>query len=155
MATPDQIPCSPLLETDGIIYFPRLCDKVRLMGKGTLHPDFHANLGAGYDRWTCEFLGVSYDDLKTQILSGATDQEALAWARQNGNPRTEVETTWWLAYMKTRGFRDDLAQRLAERKKEAPHTDRDDILTFMDYIEADEGRLTGTEADLPTSPLSP
>ena len=31
-------------------------------------------------------------------------------------------------------------ERLAERKKETPHTDRDDILTFMDYIEVDEGR---------------
>jgi cytochrome P450 len=47
---------------------------------------------------------------------------------------------WFLAYMKNRGFRDDLSKRLAERKKEDPKTDRDDILSFMDYIEVDEGR---------------
>ena len=33
-----------------------------------------------------------------------------------------------------------MSQRLAERKKEDPKTDHDDIITFMDYIEVDEGR---------------
>ena len=43
--------------------------------------------------------------------------------------------------MSTRGFRDDLAERLAQRKEESGFGHRDDILTFMDYIDADEGRM--------------
>jgi hypothetical protein len=43
--------------------------------------------------------------------------------------------------MKTRGFRDDLAERLAQRKAESGFQDRADIVTFMDYIDADEGRI--------------
>jgi hypothetical protein len=117
-----------------------MLDKIRLMDAGKLHPDLHQNLGRGMDLWLCQFLGVDYEELKSKVLSGASDQEALAWAREHGLSRTDYELAWFTAYMKTRGFRDDLSERLAERKKEAPHTDREDVLTFMDYIEADEGR---------------
>ncbi len=133
------LPRSPRDEIDDLIYFPRLCEKARLMETGTLHPDFHGNLGLGMDLWICQFLGVDYQDLKAQILAGASDEDALAWAREHGIQRPDYEQAWFNAYMNTRGFRDDLSERLAIRKKEAPHTDRDDILTFMDYIEVDEG----------------
>ncbi|MDB4506814.1 DUF5069 domain-containing protein [Akkermansiaceae bacterium] len=134
------LPRSARDEISGIIYLPRLCDKVRLMSAGTLHPDFHGNLGLGMDLWTCQFLGVAYEDLKAQILAGATDEDALAWARENGITRPDYELAWFHSYMSNRGFRDDMSQRLAERKKESPATDRDDIQSFMDYIEVDEGR---------------
>lgn len=133
---------------DGLIYFPRLCDKIRKRNADTLHPEFHTNLGLGMDLWTCQFLGVNYQDLKREVLAGATDEQALTWARENGITRPDYEKAWFTAYIKTRGFRDNLAKPLAERKKEDPRTDRDDIITFMDYIEVDEGR------DLqPTFPL--
>ena len=35
----------------------------------------------------------------------------------------------------------ELRQRLAERKAEAGMADRDDIQCFVDFIDADEGRL--------------
>lgn len=133
-------PCSARLELGGIVYLPRLFDKIRLMHAGTLHPDFHGNLGLGMDLWTCQFLGVDYNDLKAQILAGATDEEALAWARENGITRPDFELAWFTAYITKRGFRDEMSERLAQRKKEAPETDREDIQTFMDYIEVDEGR---------------
>jgi hypothetical protein len=134
------LPRSARDEIGGVIYLPRLCDKVRLMHGGTLHPEFHGNLGLGMDLWVCQFLGVAYEDLKNQILAGATDEDALAWARENGITRPDYELAWFTSYISNRGFRDDMSQRLAERKKEEPKTDRDDILTFMDYIEVDEGR---------------
>lgn len=135
-----EMPRSPRDELDGIIYLPRLCDKIRKHHAGTLHPEFHTNLGLGMDLWTCQFLGVDYNDLKAQVIAGATDEDALIWARENGVTRPDYEKAWFLAYMKNRGFRDDLSKRLGERKKENPDTDRDGILSFMDYIEVDEGR---------------
>jgi len=140
MTNGTEFPISARDEIEGIIYLPRLCDKVRKMHAGTLHPDFHGNLGIGMDLWTCQFLGVDYNDLKAQILAGATDEQALAWARENGITRPDYETAWFNSYISNRGFRDDMSARLAERKKEDPKTDRDDILTFMDYIEVDEDR---------------
>ena len=134
------LPRSARDEIGGVIYLPRLCDKVRLIHAGTLHPDFHGNLGLGLDLWVCHFLGVAYEDLKAQILAGATDEDAFAWARDNGITRPDYELAWFTSYITNRGLRDDMSQRLAERKKEDPKTDRDDIITFMDYIEVDEGR---------------
>jgi len=135
------IPRSPRDELDGLIYFPRLCDKVRRMAAGTLREDFHANLGRGMDLWTCQFLGVDYDQLAERVRDGASDEDALGWAREHGCRRPDHEIAWWTAYMSTRGFRDDLAERLAQRKEESGFGHRDDILTFMDYIDADEGRM--------------
>ena len=135
-----ETPRSPRYELEGIIYFPRLCDKIRKHHADTLHPEFLTNLGLGMDLWTCQFLGVDYHDLEREILAGATDEQALTWARKHGITRPDYEKAWFTAYLKTRGFRDDLSKRLAKRKKEDPRTDRDDILTFMDYIEVDEGR---------------
>lgn len=134
-------PCSPKLEIDGLIYFPRLCDKIRLQAAGKLGEDYHANLGGGMDLWICQFLGVDYSKLADLIKNGASDTEALTWARNNGLQRPDYELAWWNAYMRTRGFRDDLSERLASRIQESGFGDRDDILTFMDYIDADEGRL--------------
>ncbi len=127
-------------EIDGLVYFPRMLDKIRLMAANKLHPDLHQNLGKGMDQWTCQFFGIQYESLKQEVLSGATDEEILSWAKTQGVTRSEYELSWFNAYLKTRGFRDDLSDRLAERKKEQPHTNREDILTFMDYIEVDEGR---------------
>ncbi len=140
MSDATALPRSARDEIEGIIYLPRLFDKIRLMSAGTLHPDFQANLGIGMDLWTCQFLGVAYEDLKAQILAGATDVDALAWARENGLTRPDFELAWFNSYIRNRGFRDDMSTRLAERKKETPKTDRDDIQSFMDYIEIDEDR---------------
>ena len=137
----ESIPCSPRLETDGVLYFPRLCDKIRLHQAGELHPGYHANLGSGMDLWTCQFLGVGYDSLAEIVKGGASDDEAMTWCRANGTQRADHEAQWWRCYMLTRGFRDDLSERLAQRIKESGFQDRTDILTFMDYIDADEGRL--------------
>lgn len=137
----NRYPCSPKKEIDGLIYFPRLCDKIRLHSDGKLGEDYHANLGGGMDLWICQFLGVDYDELAKIVLGGADDSEALAWARKSGVQRPDFEFAWWNAYMRTRGFRDNLSEKLASRIEESGFGGRNDILTFMDYIDADEGRI--------------
>ncbi|MDB6077466.1 MAG: hypothetical protein JWO82_1213 [Akkermansiaceae bacterium] len=136
-----QQPRSPKDEIDGIIHFPRLCDKTRLHAAGKLHPDYQGNLGCAMDLWLCQFLGVDYEELKRQILSGLSDEEALAWARAHGVDRTATEAGWWHSYMRNRGFRDDLSEKLALRKAESGLENREDIVTFMDYIDADDALI--------------
>lgn len=131
-------PCSPRKEIDGLVYFSRLAEKARLHHNGDLHPDLRDNLGKGMDLWTCQFLGVTYDDLQKIIITGASDQDALAWVRKNGTPRDQNETAWWNSFMRNRGYRDDFSEKLAARRLEKPQTDRPDIQTFFDYLEADE-----------------
>lgn len=136
----DTFPCSPREKLDGIIYLPRMLDKIRQMHAGTLHPDLHANLGKAMDLWACQFLGVEYNDLKAQVLAGATNEDTLVWARENGITRPHFELAWFNSYVRNFGCGDNMSERLEERKKEAPHTDRADIHNFVDYIDVDEGR---------------
>ena len=136
----DQFPASPKIELDGLPYVVRMCDKIRMMAAGTLHEDLHANLGIAMDAWTCQFLGVSYAALKGAVLDGKSDGEVLAWARQEGVERPEHERDWWVAFMRSVGFRDRLAGRLQERIAESGLEGRDDIVTMFDYIDADEAR---------------
>lgn len=135
------VPRSPRDEIEGLVYFRRLCDKVRLHVAGKLDPGYHPNLGKAMDQWSCEFFGVDYGALAEQIQGGASDEEALAWCREHGLARTEQEVDWWNSYMRNRGFRDDFSERLVFRKEEAGFQDRDEILSFFDFIDADEGRL--------------
>jgi hypothetical protein len=136
-----ETPRSPRDEIEGLPYFPRLCHKVRLHAAGKLHPQYHSNLGSGMDLWTCQFLGVDYAALAEEVRGGAGDEEALAWARSRGRTRADCEIAWWKSFIRTRGFRDDLAERLVLRKAESGFQDRADIQTFFDYIDADEGRM--------------
>jgi len=136
----DQFPCSPKDEIDGLVYFPRLCSKVRLFAEGTLHPDLHANLGRAMDLWACQFLGVEYDALAEVIKAGASDEDALAWARKQGSERPEHERDWWNSYMRNTGYRDFLSDKLLARIVESGLTGDTNIQTMFDYIDADEGR---------------
>ena len=96
-AVSDSFPCSPYDEIDGVVYFPRMCDKIRLHAQGRLTADYHANLGRGMDLWTCQFFGIEYEELAKRVRQGATDAEALAWARESGIKRPEFEFAWWNA----------------------------------------------------------
>ncbi len=42
--------------------------------------------------------------------------------------------------MRKRGWNDESSGRLVTRKRESGLEDRDDVQTFFDYIDADEGR---------------
>jgi gluconokinase len=46
----------------------------------------------------------------------------------------------WNDFMRKRGWKDDAAERLAQRCLEAGFEARTDIHTMFDYIDADEGR---------------
>ncbi len=140
MSTGQKIPCSPKLQIDGVVYFPRMCDKMRLFAAGELHADYHANLGKAMDLWTCQFLSVDYEALKAQVLAGLTDEQALQWCYENGAKPADCVRDWWLSYMRNCGYRDGLSEKLVMRKNDAGLGERDDIQSFFDFIDAEEGR---------------
>src|SRR5256886_12541925 len=57
--------------TRGMMYFPRMLDKIRLHADGELHEDYHKNLGAvkAADGVCCNFLRVHYRDLRERVRS--------------------------------------------------------------------------------------
>ena len=131
---------SPREEVEGLVYFGRMLDKLRLEQAGKLPADYLKNLGKGFDGACCDFLGVSYPKLRDRLKQGGSDRDLFHWCQTHGLKRDTQERAIWSAYLSKRGWRDDLADRLAFRKKEAGWETRDEIQTFFDYIDADEGR---------------
>ena len=71
----------------GMLYFPRMLDKIRLFAGGELRPDFHANLGKGADGRCADFLRVDFAALKDRAALAA------AIARQSASDETSALTT--------------------------------------------------------------
>lgn len=131
---------SPREEVEGVMYFGRMVDKLRLEQAGRLPKEYHENMGRGFDAACCDFLGVSYSEFRERVRQGGSDRELLHWCQSRGKPRDAADRSMWNAFLSKRGWRDDLADRLVFRKKEAGWENRNEIQTFFDYIDADEGR---------------
>jgi hypothetical protein len=136
-------PKSPKEMTKGMMYFPRMLDKIRLHARGELPEDYHKNLGAvkAADGACCNFLRVHYRDLRERVLQGGTDEEILEWCFEKGRPLNEGDMRIWNAFNSKLGWNDFATPTLEELMQKHKITDRDDIQTISDMIDFDEGRL--------------
>jgi gluconokinase len=87
------------------------------------------------------FLRINYDQLVERVKRGAKDEETLQWCFDQGRRPDENDVYVWNEFMRKRGWNDEVSEILARRKKEAGMTDRLDIQTSFQFIDADEGRL--------------
>lgn len=138
---PATLPCSPLDETCGLKYFPRMLGKIRLHAQGRLWEDLHGNLGKGSDAACTGFLHVSYDELKARVLQGGSDEDLLRWCEEKGGRAlNDTDKLVWNCYVTKLGWNDHITAILAKRKAEGGLGGRDDIQTITHYIDVDEGR---------------
>jgi hypothetical protein len=139
-----QYPKSPKEVVGGMMYFPRMLDKIRLHAKGELGTDYHRNLGRSQaaDGVCCKFLGIDHAELTSRVLEGGTDEEILEWCYQNGRRPLEVDLTLWNTFASKLGWRDFASETLERAKKEHGIEHRTDIMTIPDLIDFDEGRIS-------------
>ena len=74
------------------------------------------------------------------MKEGGRDEEILDWCFARGRRPSDREIHVWNEYMRKRAWNDELAERLAQRKKEAGMAERSEIRTMFNFIDADEGR---------------
>ena len=132
---------SPHLKTGGLVYFARMLDKIRAMAKGELPAEYRANLGRGFDANCCHFLRVDYEKLVERVKQGGSDEEILHWCFDHGRHPSDEDTFVWNEFLRKRGWNDEVSEMVVRRKAEAGMTDRSDIQTSFQFIDADEGRL--------------
>ena len=132
---------SPSEKVGGLFYFVRMLDKIRLHAKGELLSDYHANLGKGFDEKCVRFLRVNYDELAERVKKGGTNEEILQWCFSVGRRPSDDDLYVWNEFMRKRGWNDEFSETLKRRKAEAGMTDRADIQTAFQFIDADEGHL--------------
>ncbi|MEI6535060.1 MAG: DUF5069 domain-containing protein [Verrucomicrobiaceae bacterium] len=133
---------SPSDQVNGLVYFGRMLDKIRLQSTGQLPEGWQAQLGAAakgsFDWRCCEFLQIDYAALAAETLKGGSDEALLAWAFKSGRQPSEQEIEVWNAFMIKRGWRDAGTQRLHERLAEIG-LPPDAAQTMFEFIEIDEG----------------
>jgi hypothetical protein len=118
---------SPAEKLGGLVYFGRMLDKIRVHARGELPADYVPNLGRGFDAKCCAFLHLDY-------------AEILEWAFTSGRRPNDKEITMWNDFMRKFGWRDEAAEILERRKREAGMENRAEIETMFQFIDADEGR---------------
>lgn len=137
-----QTPCSDYRETKGLIYFARMLDKIRLNAEGRLAPGYFVGVDdpTFFDARCSRFLGVNYDELAARTLQGGSDEEILEWCLARGRKPDEEEILIWNAFMTKRGWRDEGSAELQAAKNRLDWGKRDDIQTWVDLHDAEEGR---------------
>jgi hypothetical protein len=125
----------------GWVYLPRFVDKIRLHLAGKLHSDYQENFTKGFDAAWLKAAGVTAETFLAAVKDSVTDGQVADWVRQNVK-KTEAEKKAFAEFVLNRGREDDaMKARLKMRKEEAGLGRRDDIQTFVDFIDADEKRL--------------
>jgi hypothetical protein len=132
---------SPSEKVGGLFYFGRMLDKIRLRANGELPSDYHPNLGKGFDEKCVKFLRVEYDVLVDRVKKGGSDKEILDWSFEVGRKPSEDDIHVWNEFMRKVGWNDEVSEIVERRKAEAGMTDRCDIQTSFQFIDADEERL--------------
>ena len=124
----------------GWVYLPRFIDKIRLHAAGKLHADYQENFTKGFDGAWLKAAGVPADMFIQIVKDTITDGQVADWVAKNVK-KTDAEKKTFNDFVLNRGRDDDASKaRLKMRKEESGLSHRDDLQTFLDYIDADEKR---------------
>jgi hypothetical protein len=126
----------------GWMHLPRFIDKIRLQHAGKLHPDYQPNFCKGFDQLWLESAGVDPNPFLELVRNSLTDGEVCDWVLKNVR-KPESAKAELRERMLNYPRKDDAATqaRLKLRKEQSGIAHRDDIQCFVDYIDADEGRI--------------
>ena len=134
---------SPFDQVNGLVYFGRMLDKIRIAAAGKLPAGWQAARGAvkgSFDWRCCQFLKVDYAAIEAETLKGdKSDVELLEWAVQHGHQPDAAEIEVWNAFMTKRGWRDAGTAKLHERLAEIG-LPAGTVETMFEFIDLDEGR---------------
>src|SRR5437763_16595001 len=90
---------SPCEQVNGLVYFGRMLDKIRLAAAGKLPEAWQVTRGTAskrrFDSRCCTFLHIDYAALEAETRKGGSDEELLAWACAHGRQPRDGEIESW------------------------------------------------------------
>jgi hypothetical protein len=135
-------PRSPRETMDGWSYLPRYLDKIRLHLAGKLHADYQENFGKGFDGMWLKAASVTHEQMIDVVKKTVTDGEVCDWVHRNVKKSAAEKAAHWQDVLSRPKAGDaEAAARFKMRKEQSGIAHRDDIRTFVDYIDADEKRI--------------
>jgi hypothetical protein len=125
----------------GWMYLPRLIDKIRLSHHKILPLEYQENfIVRGFDQAWFGASGVDSTLFVAFVNQTVTDGEVCDWILRNVTA-TEEQRAHFNEMLLSHGSQTpELKARLEQRKAESGLSHRSDITTFVQYIDADEGR---------------
>ena len=87
-----EFPRSPRETLADYVIAARAVDKCRAVLAG-VGGEYHS--GCPVDTLFLEFAGISYDDFRQCVATGATDAEIADWIRKHARPRPRIEIIRW------------------------------------------------------------
>jgi hypothetical protein len=135
-------PRSPREEMAGWAHLPRFIDKIRLHLAGRLAPEYQENFTRGFDGAWLKAAGLSAEPFIELVKGTVCDGEVCDWVLQQVKKSPEEKQTF-RQYLLNYGRAGDesLRARLQMRKEQAGLAHREEIQAFVDFIDADEGRI--------------
>src|ERR1051325_5831017 len=135
-------PRSPRETMCGWMHLPRFIDKVRLHLAGKLHEDYQPNFCKGFDGTWLEMAGVDAQQFIEVVKRSVTDGEICDWGLKNVKKDESVKEAHRQRMLNyPRKDDPEMQARLKMRKEQAGLAHRNEIQTFVDFIDADEKRL--------------
>jgi hypothetical protein len=135
-------PRSPRETMAGWYWLPRYLDKIRLHLAGKLHSDYTENFGKGFDGFWLKAAGVTHEQMIEVVKNSPSDGQVCDWVRQNVKKSDSEKAAVWQDIV-SRPLASDAGscERFKKRKEQSGIAHRDEIKTFVDYIDADEKRI--------------
>ncbi|MFN3432221.1 MAG: DUF5069 domain-containing protein [Candidatus Sericytochromatia bacterium] len=135
-----EFPRSPYADLAGIPWLPRLVDKVRALNAGTIGE--YTPFPCGGDQRFLGVMGLDADAMKSQIASGASDDEIVAWVKANATPGYEGRMAEY-QQGQFQAVTGEMAGYLAHAKEELakarPELDLSGVTNFAQLICMEEG----------------
>ncbi len=124
----------------GLLHLPRFIAKIRKHLKGELPESYQRNFCRGFDRFLCLHLGVDPEQVVDAVRQCGEDEEKLDGMLLNMFPE-DCRVAKWNRELVQKGMSEMGRQALQEAKESLQAGDRDDILSFADILDLDEGRI--------------
>jgi hypothetical protein len=134
---------SPYVMVSGIVLVARLIDKVRLHAAGQLPAGYHVGFlpnSRTFDDRFCRFIHIRYEEFVASVLAGGSDEDILERCLQKGRRPDAEQIEVWNTFMIKRGWRDSGTPSLIQSKQDAGLAHREDLVTFFELMDVEEGR---------------
>lgn len=125
----------------GLLHLPRFIAKIRKHLKGELPASYQRNFCRGFDRFLCIHLGVDPEQV-IEAVREAGDDEALLDRNLLQLLPKDCRVAKWNRELVQKGMSEMGRQALQEAKESMNAGHRDDIISFADVLDLDEGRIT-------------
>jgi hypothetical protein len=125
----------------GLLHLPRFIAKIRKHLQGDLPKSYQRNFCRGFDRFLCLHLGVDPEQVIAAVKE-AGDDNPLLNEKLNAIFPENLKVHVWNRELVQKGMSSMGREALQAAKDKMGASQRNDLISFADMIDFDEGRIS-------------